>query len=188
MHGKWAAPLALMAVTGSGLLSAPPAQAGQAAQAGHGPCPRVSVGSGWHGDNQARLQELVDRHGLCNPYRPGRAKPVAVFDWDNTVVKNDVGDATMFWLLRNGRIRQPAAGDWSTTSRFLTPAAATALADACAALARPGAPLPTGTRRAPPAPTRSTPSTAPPRPAPEPPPSPAGTAAPPSLRTPGCPS
>ncbi|MFD6974182.1 haloacid dehalogenase-like hydrolase [Streptomyces sp. NPDC059949] len=145
MHRKWAAPLALMAVTGSGLLSAPPAQAGQAAPAGHGPCPRVSVGSGWHGDNQARLQELVDRHGRCDPYRPGRAKPVAVFDWDNTVVKNDVGDATMFWMLRNGRIRQPAAGDWSTTSRFLTPAAATALAGACAALARPGDPLPTGT-------------------------------------------
>ncbi len=142
MRGKWAAPLALVAVTGSGLLQAPPAQA---AQEGHGPCPRVTVGSGWYGDNQARLQELIDRHGRCTPYRAGRTKPVAVFDWDNTVVKNDVGDATMFWLLRNGRIRRPAAGDWSTTSRFLTPAAATALADACDTLARPGAPLPTGT-------------------------------------------
>ncbi|WP_405788287.1 haloacid dehalogenase-like hydrolase [Streptomyces sp. NBC_00029] len=139
MQRKWAAPLALMAVTGSGLLLAPPAQAG------HAPCPRVTVGPGWYGDNRARLQQLFDQYGSCNPYRPGGARPVAVFDWDNTVVKNDVGDATMFWLLRNGRIRQPAAGDWSTTSRHLTPAATGALADACAALARPGAPLPTAT-------------------------------------------
>ncbi|GHE49640.1 putative conserved lipoprotein LppF [Streptomyces vinaceus] len=114
-----------------------------AAQAAHCATPRLAAG--WYGDNQARLQQLIDRYGKCNPYRPGRAKPVAVFDWDNTVVKNDVGDAQMYWLLRNGRIRQPAAGDWTTTSRYLTPAAARALADACGALARPGAPLPTGT-------------------------------------------
>ncbi|MGW0754592.1 haloacid dehalogenase-like hydrolase [Streptomyces sp. NPDC002587] len=139
MQRKWAAPLALVAVTGSGLLLAPPAQAG------HTPCPRPAVGTGWYGDNQARLQQLIDRYADCNPYRPSRTKPVAVFDWDNTVVKNDVGDATMFWLLRNGKIRQPARGDWSATSRYLTPAAAAALADACGPLARPGAPLPTGT-------------------------------------------
>lgn len=132
-------PLALLAVTGSGLVLTPPAQAA------HTPCARVTIGSGWYGDNQARLQQLIDRHGNCNPHRPGRTKPVAVFDWDNTVVKNDVGDATMFWLLRSGRIRQPAAGDWSTTSRFLTPAATEALAGACGTLARPGTPLPTGT-------------------------------------------
>ncbi|MEU9302353.1 haloacid dehalogenase-like hydrolase [Streptomyces sp. NPDC048269] len=139
MQRKWAAPLALMALTSSGLLLAPPAQAGQST------CPRPAVGAGWHGDNQARLQQLIDRYGSCSPYRPSRTKPVAVFDWDNTVVKNDVGDATMFWLLRNGKIRQPARGDWSTTSRHLTPAAATALAGACGSLARAGAPLPTGT-------------------------------------------
>ncbi|MFE5866825.1 haloacid dehalogenase-like hydrolase [Streptomyces virginiae] len=139
MHRTWAAPLALVVVTGSGLLAAPPAEAA------HAPCPPVTIGSGWYGDNRSRLQQLVDRYGACGPYRSGRAKPVAVFDWDNTVVKNDVGDATMFWLLRNGRIRRPAAGDWSTTSRHLTPAATKALADACDALARPGTPLPTGT-------------------------------------------
>ncbi|MFD9304894.1 haloacid dehalogenase-like hydrolase [Streptomyces sp. NPDC060048] len=139
MQRRWAAPLALMAVTGSGLLSPPPAQAAAA------PCPRVTVGAGWYGDNQARLQRLIDEYGACAPYRSHRAKPVAVFDWDNTVVKNDVGDAQMFWLLRNGKIRQPARGDWSTTSRYLTPAAARALADACGALAKPGATLPTGT-------------------------------------------
>ncbi|MEV6678244.1 haloacid dehalogenase-like hydrolase [Streptomyces erythrochromogenes] len=134
--------LAAAAITVAALVAVGPT----AEAAGPGaPCATPRLKPGWYGDNQARLQQLIDRYGRCDPYRPGRAKPVAVFDWDNTVVKNDVGDATMFWLLRNSRIRQPAGGDWSTTSRFLTPAAARALADACRALARPGTPLPTGT-------------------------------------------
>ncbi|MFD9358339.1 haloacid dehalogenase-like hydrolase [Streptomyces sp. NPDC060031] len=132
---------AAVAISGGALVAAAPTA--QAARPGtHCTSPRLAAG--WYGDNQARLQQLIDEYGACNPYRPNRNKPVAVFDWDNTVVKNDVGDATMFWMLRNGKIRQPAGGDWSTTSRYLTPAAAKALADACGTLARPGAPLPTG--------------------------------------------
>ncbi|MFJ9551608.1 haloacid dehalogenase-like hydrolase [Streptomyces erythrochromogenes] len=134
--------LAAAAITVAALVAVGPT----AEAAGPGaPCTTPQLEPGWYGDNRARLQQLIDAHGRCTPHRPGRAEPVAVFDWDNTVVKNDVGDATMFWLLRNSRIRQPAHGDWSTTSRFLTPAAAGALADACGALARPGTPLPTGT-------------------------------------------
>ncbi|THA80636.1 haloacid dehalogenase-like hydrolase [Streptomyces sp. A0592] len=134
--------LAAAAITVAALVAVAPS-----AEAAHpgAPCTTPQLKPGWHGDNQARLQQLIDRHGRCNPYRAERAAPVAVFDWDNTVVKNDVGDATMFWLLRNSRIRQPARGDWNTTSRFLTPAAGRALGDACGALARPGTPLPTGT-------------------------------------------
>ncbi|OKJ97123.1 hypothetical protein AMK26_29225 [Streptomyces sp. CB03234] len=94
-------------------------------------CPRLTVSDGWYGDNRARLQELIDRHGRCGESRTSGKKPVAVFDWDNTVIKNDVGDATMFWLLRNSRIRPPHGGDWHTTSRYLTDAAATSLAAAC---------------------------------------------------------
>ncbi|MET8751449.1 haloacid dehalogenase-like hydrolase [Streptomyces sp. NPDC004667] len=137
-----AAAVAAAATAAATLVAAAPAA--QAAHPGaHCTTPRLAAG--WYGDNQARLQQLIDQYGSCNPYRPSREKPVAVFDWDNTVVKNDVGDATMFWLLRNGKIRQPAGGDWTTTSRYLTPAAAQALAAACGPLARPGAPLPTGT-------------------------------------------
>ncbi|MET9963262.1 haloacid dehalogenase-like hydrolase [Streptomyces sp. NPDC006326] len=120
------------------------APAARAARPG-APCTTPKLAAGWYGDNRARLQQLIDQYGACNPYRPTRTRPVAVFDWDNTVVKNDVGDATMYWLLRNGKIRRPAAGDWSTTSRHLTPDAARALADACGDLAAPGDPLPTGT-------------------------------------------
>lgn len=90
------------------------------------PCPTLRVSEGWFGDNKARIDALVAKH--CHDKG---GKPVAVFDWDNTVIKNDVGDATFHWLLRNDRVRPPRDGDWSTTSRHLTPEAATALGAAC---------------------------------------------------------
>ncbi|MFD6890040.1 haloacid dehalogenase-like hydrolase [Streptomyces sp. NPDC059957] len=135
----------LQAAGAAAVIAAGTLTAAAPAQADRAHCTTPQLGAGWYGDNQARLQQLIQDYGTCNPYRPNRNKPVAVFDWDNTVVKNDVGDAQMFWLLRNGKIRQPAAGDWTRTSRHLTPAAAQALAVACGALAKPGAPLPTGT-------------------------------------------
>ncbi|MFD9677691.1 haloacid dehalogenase-like hydrolase [Streptomyces sp. NPDC059981] len=135
--------VAAAALAAGTLVATTPAAQATARPGAH--CTTPKLAAGWYGDNRARLQQLIDQYGGCDPYRPTRAKPVAVFDWDNTVVKNDVGDATMFWLLRNGKIRQPAGGDWTTTSRYLTPAAAQALAAACGPLARPGTPLPTGT-------------------------------------------
>ncbi|WP_030192950.1 haloacid dehalogenase-like hydrolase [Streptomyces sp. NRRL S-87] len=145
------AALALAATAAAALLPAPAAQAAPGTPAvrtvppRQGDCARPVVGAGWYGENRARLQELIDTYGRCTSQRPGRHRPVAVFDWDNTVVKNDVGDATFYWLLRNGKVRRPATGDWTTTSRHLTPAAAAALSTACDALAAPGDPLPTGT-------------------------------------------
>ncbi|MEU6929985.1 haloacid dehalogenase-like hydrolase [Streptomyces sp. 2RAF24] len=100
-------------------------------------CAGLTVSEGWYGDNKARLERLMADH--C---RQKGDKPVAVFDWDNTVIKNDVGDATFYWLLRNDRIRPPRHGDWTTTSRYLTPEAAAALGEACPADART---LPTST-------------------------------------------
>ncbi|MEV8625482.1 haloacid dehalogenase-like hydrolase [Streptomyces sp. NPDC051079] len=100
-------------------------------------CAGLTVAEGWYGDNKARLERLMADH--C---RQKGDKPVAVFDWDNTVIKNDVGDATFYWLLRNDRVRPPRHGDWSTTSRYLTPEAAAALGEACPADVRT---LPTAT-------------------------------------------
>ncbi|MEU9576726.1 haloacid dehalogenase-like hydrolase, partial [Streptomyces chilikensis] len=114
----WATTLVATAVPSSAAPSAGPAPA-----AG---CPRLS--GGWSGDNRERLQRLIDTEGLCATGRRG-ARPVAVFDWDNTVVKNDVTDATLSWALRHDRLRRPA--DWSGTSPWLTPAAGTALRRAC---------------------------------------------------------
>ncbi|MFF8609293.1 HAD family hydrolase [Streptomyces sp. NPDC015346] len=108
----------------SGMVTASPAHAKP------GKCPTLNVSEGWYGDNRARLQRLIDTHCQDSGGK-GADRPVAVFDWDNTVIKNDVGDATMFWLLRNNRIRLPENDDWTTTSRHLTPDAAAALRAAC---------------------------------------------------------
>ncbi|RJO70583.1 MAG: haloacid dehalogenase-like hydrolase [Myxococcales bacterium] len=60
---------------------------------------------------------------------------VAVFDWDNTVIKNDVGDAVFFWMLVHNQILAPEGGDWRKTSPYLTLAAAEALGTACGSTA-----------------------------------------------------
>ncbi|CAL9456442.1 hypothetical protein SUDANB95_02534 [Actinosynnema sp. ALI-1.44] len=99
-------------------------------------CPTLDRTLPWHGENRASLQALLDAH--CGR-KPGR-RPVAAFDWDHTVIRNDVGDATVFWLLRNDKVLQPPGRDWRATSAYLTDAAATALRTACGA-AEPGTPL-----------------------------------------------
>lgn len=137
---RWSVAAAALMIAGTGLGAAQPAQVARAAgtagavgaaRAEPEKCPALHVGQGWHGDNQARLQRLIDTYGHCGDHRKRRDRPVAVFDWDNTVIKNDVGDATMFWMLRNSRIRPPRGGDWHTTSRYLTDEAAAALKAAC---------------------------------------------------------
>ncbi|GAA3092131.1 haloacid dehalogenase-like hydrolase [Streptomyces roseofulvus] len=127
-----AASAAALALATTCLLPATGAEAKPAA------CPTLNSSAGWYGDNKARIDALIADH--CHD--KGGRKPVAVFDWDNTVIKNDVGDATFYWLLRNDRVRPPRDGDWSTTSRYLTPEAATALGEACPADVRT---LPTST-------------------------------------------
>ncbi|MFF7973125.1 haloacid dehalogenase-like hydrolase [Streptomyces sp. NPDC007905] len=94
-------------------------------------CPRLS--GSWHGDHRARLQHVVDTYGICS----GRTGAVAAFDWDNTVTKNDVTDATLSWALRHDRLLRPAR--WKDTSAWLTDIADRALAAACGTGA--GAPL-----------------------------------------------
>ena len=92
----------------------------------------------WVDDNRARIDAFLDEMA-GSP----QARRVAIFDWDNTVIKNDVGDITTFWMLRHDKVLQPEGGDWRTTNKYLTSAAADALAAACGALASPGSALPT---------------------------------------------
>ncbi|WAJ44639.1 haloacid dehalogenase-like hydrolase [Mycobacterium sp. Aquia_216] len=108
-------------------------------------CHTLAADPGWYGDNRDRINAMIGKLGTCGKLAPeADAAPLALFDWDGTMVKNDIGDATFFWMVRNSKVRQPAAGNWSTTSQYLTPPAAAALAAACGALAPPGQPLPTG--------------------------------------------
>ncbi|MFJ8470946.1 haloacid dehalogenase-like hydrolase [Kitasatospora sp. NPDC094011] len=112
--------------------SAPPASAAT--------CPTLDTRLAWSADNREKLQDFISAYGSCAG--PG-ARRLALFDWDNTLVKNDVGDAMMSWLLRNDGILQPAGTDWSTTSRYLTAEASTALGRACGDATAAGSPLPT---------------------------------------------
>ncbi|MET8245242.1 haloacid dehalogenase-like hydrolase [Streptomyces sp. NPDC005202] len=129
--------LAWTLVAAAALAAAPPA----AGATGHPTtCPRLS--SNWYGDNRARLQHVIDTRGTCaaRPV-PGRQRPIAVFDWDNTVTKNDVTDATLAWSLGHDRVLRPAR--WKDTSKWLTDAADRALTAACGTGVPVGAPLPT---------------------------------------------
>ncbi|HEX4515565.1 MAG TPA: HAD family hydrolase, partial [Polyangiaceae bacterium] len=90
--------------------------------------------SPWLPKNRARIDAMLDElHGQ---------KRVAVFDWDNTMMRNDIGDATFFYMLRHDLILQPPSRDWSITNKHLTPAARAELA-ACDKAAEPGKPLKT---------------------------------------------
>ncbi|BDY30053.1 HAD family hydrolase [Mycolicibacterium mageritense] len=116
----------------------------QGAQAESG-CRTLAADPGWYGDNRDRIDKLIGELGTCGANGSvADGAPLALFDWDNTMVKNDIGDATFFWMVRNGKLRAPAGGDWASTSPYLTPQAAAALAKACAA-AKPGQPMPTDT-------------------------------------------
>ena len=107
-------------------------------------CPQLRLADRYAADVGERLERVIDRVGTCSG--PVRGRPVAVFDWDNTMIKNDISDQTTFWMLRQGLIRQPVRKDWSTTSRWITPAAARTLRRTCGPLAAPGQRLPTGGR------------------------------------------
>lgn len=100
----------------------------------------------WYGTNRARLDDMIASLGNRSASYDSTKKPVAVFDLDDTVTKNSIGDATFFWMLKNNKILQPPAGNWRRTSPFLTSAAQTALELACpTSLAPAGSALPTGT-------------------------------------------
>ncbi|MFI7101550.1 haloacid dehalogenase-like hydrolase [Streptomyces sp. NPDC050161] len=109
-------------------------------------CPQLSRDLPWYGHNRAKLQRAIDERGTCShpglAHGHGRA-PVAAFDWDNTMTKNDVTDATINWSLRHDKILRPAR--WSDTSKWLTPEADRALTTACGTSVPVGKPLPTST-------------------------------------------
>lgn len=138
---------ALAAVTATVLALSGCSSAGQHPGAGaHRECRTVADDAAWYGDNRGRINAMIKQLGSCG--KAGSVSdgaPLALFDWDNTTVRNDIGHATFFWVVRNSKIRQPPGGDWRATSQFLTAPAAAALAAACGALAAPGQPLPTAT-------------------------------------------
>lgn len=98
---------------------------------------------GWLPENRARLEALIAARGRSSPTYDPAHPPVATFDWDNTMMRNDIGDATMAWVLAHDGILQPPGRDWATTSALLTPAARDSLHAACDGAGEPGRPLAT---------------------------------------------
>ncbi len=105
-------------------------------------CKTLLADAGWHGENAQKLQEMIENSNACGGSGDvGKGAPLALFDWDNTVVRNDIGDATTYWMLANGKVLQPKK--WADVSTFMTDDAAQALTTACGSLAEEGKPLPT---------------------------------------------
>jgi phosphoserine phosphatase len=102
----------------------------------------------WYGNNRADLTTWIDAKGCASAGYTATKKPVALFDWDNTLSKNDFGDAITFYLIANGKVLQPPNQDWKQTSKAMTTAAATALTAACGTTVAAGQPLPTNTNTA----------------------------------------
>jgi phosphoserine phosphatase len=99
----------------------------------------------WHGTNRADLQTWLASQGCNSTGYNAAKKPVALFDWDNTVSKNDFGDAFTFYLIAHDKVLQPPNQDWKQTSAWMTDAGAAALAAACGTTVAAGDPLPTST-------------------------------------------
>lgn len=76
---------------------------------------------GWKGDNAEKISDFFRRHG--------EKGGVAVFDWDNTVIKNDMGDALFFHMIETGSFT--AVSDFADLSIFFTDEAVAALNEAC---------------------------------------------------------
>ena len=105
----------------------------------------LNSGFSWYAQNRERIDTMIDTVGRGTSGFDAAVPPVAVFDWDNTVIKNDIGDASVFYALRAGSLRQPRDRNWRYTSPYLMDDAAQALSTACDSLAAPGEALATNT-------------------------------------------
>ena len=54
---------------------------------------RVLMQGSWLPDNRAALEDLIRRVGRENSTYDPSSPPFAVFDWDQTVIRHDIGDA-----------------------------------------------------------------------------------------------
>lgn len=118
-------PWIALALAACGASSVPPPTAQSCAPIAIDPSPS------WAGSNAQTLTAWIDSAGCASPSFDPAHPPVALFDWDDTIAKNDFGDALTYWMIAHGKIHRPPSGDWRATSPFLTAAAAEALARAC---------------------------------------------------------
>ena len=108
----------------------------------------IAADAAWYGTNRTDLMTWLDTAACTSAGYDPAHKPRALFDWDNTLSKNDFGDAITFYMIAQGKVLQPPGQNWKTTSAFMTDAAAAALATACGTTVAAGSPLPTNTNTA----------------------------------------
>jgi phosphoserine phosphatase len=96
----------------------------------------------WFGDNRATLTAWLDSVGCQSPTYDASHKPVALWDWDNTISKNDFGDAITYWFIAKGKVLQPDNQDWRKSNPYFTDAAVAALTAACGVTVAAGQPFP----------------------------------------------
>src|SRR5688500_2618541 len=114
----------------------------QQAQRGCSPTP-LRADLAWYGENLQTLDAWIASEGCTQlTYNPND-KPLALLDWDNTVVKNDVGDAVTFYVIKHDLVRQPPDQNWKLTSAYMTDEGAAALTAACGTDVPAGERLPT---------------------------------------------
>ncbi len=140
--------VAALVLTACGGGTATPGEEPQPTQTDAVECALLKEDDGWFADNRNQLNEMITTLGECGASSEAEGAPLALFDWDNTVVKNDIGDAMVFWMLANGNLIQPENADWATVSPFLTEDAVAALNSACETVADPGQPMPTDKKEA----------------------------------------
>jgi hypothetical protein len=99
----------------------------------------------WFGTNRQTLTMWLDEAGCKSTGFDKSHRPVALWDWDNTISKNDFGDAITYWFISHGKVLQPAGQDWHNSSAYLSDAAVTALHDACGTTVAAGSPFPAPT-------------------------------------------
>ncbi len=62
----------------------------------------------WSAPQRERIDSVIARFGRGGPDRDAVVAPVAVFDWDNTSMRGDVGDLALAVMLDQQRVRRPA--------------------------------------------------------------------------------
>jgi len=106
-------------------------------------CRQLDASLPWHAGVREFLQSTIDKHSQCTGTAKKGERKVAIFDWDDTVVKNGVGYVTAYYMLRHNLVLQPPQQDWKQLHPYLTDDAAVALKTACGTDIAAGHPLPT---------------------------------------------
>lgn len=59
----------------------------------------------WLPENRRRLERLIEEYGRGGSKWDPSSPPLAVFDWDNTMIRNDIGEAVFYHAIRDMRFK-----------------------------------------------------------------------------------